>query len=75
MRNGIGKPFEKYLNLPTHKNKNSMTYCSIPWRGLELLTPIFSAIKNVYLDATLDVFSGMNIYQQEENKDKYEIQC
>ena len=69
MRNGIGKPFEKYLNLPTHKNKNSMTYCSIPWRGLELLTPIFSAIKNVYLDATLDVFSGMNIYQQEENKD------
>mgnify|MGYP000465491331 CR=1 FL=1 len=45
LRNGIGKPFEKYLNIPTNKISNSMTYCSIPWRGLELLIPIFKKIK------------------------------
>ena len=34
MRNGIGKPFEKFLDLPTNKRPNSMTYCSIPWRSV-----------------------------------------
>ena len=36
MRNGIGIPFEKNLNLPLNKKKNSMCYCSVPWRGLDL---------------------------------------
>uniref|UniRef100_A0A6C0EE02 protein O-GlcNAc transferase n=1 Tax=viral metagenome TaxID=1070528 RepID=A0A6C0EE02_9ZZZZ len=67
MRNGIGKPFESYLNMKTNKVKNSMSYCSIPWRGLELLPPIFKEIKQTYNDSTLNIYSGMNIYQQEEN--------
>jgi predicted O-linked N-acetylglucosamine transferase (SPINDLY family) len=66
LRNGIGKPFEKYLNTPIKKDKNSMTYCSIPWRGLELLIPIFKNIKQLQPNATLKIFSGMNIYKQEE---------
>ena len=67
MKNGIGKPFEKYLNMSTNKIKNSMSYCSVPWRGLELLVPIFSEIKKIHDDSSLNIYSGMNIYQQEEN--------
>lgn len=66
LRNGIGKPFEKYLKMPTNKIVNSMTYCSIPWRGLELLIPIFKKVKEDISNASLKIFSGMNIYQQEE---------
>ena len=44
MKNGIGKPFEKYLDMKIDKITNSMTYCSIPWRGLNLLLPIFKKI-------------------------------
>ena len=75
MRNGIGKPFEKYLSLPINKKPNSMTYCSIPWRGLELMVPIFKSIKSKNKDATFNIYSGMNIYKQEETQDtanKYE---
>ena len=66
LRNGIGKPFEKYLEMSTNKKSNSMTYCSIPWRGLELLIPIYKKIKENHSDASLKIFSGMNIYQQQE---------
>lgn len=72
LRNGIGKPFEKFLNMPTEKINNSMTYCSIPWRGLDLLVPIFKEIKQNFNDASLNIFSGMNIYQQAENNSLYE---
>jgi len=67
MLNGIGKPFEKYLDLSLNKNKNSMTYCSIPWRGLSLLEPIFNSIKEKKTNSSLKIFSGMNIYNQPEN--------
>jgi protein O-GlcNAc transferase len=66
LKNGIGKPFEKYLDMPTNKISNSMTYCSIPWRGLELLAPIFKKVKEHQSDASLKIFSGMNIYKQQE---------
>jgi glycosyltransferase involved in cell wall biosynthesis len=73
MRNGIGKPFEDNLNKPLNKVKNSMTYCSIPWRGLDLLNPIFKTIKNKYTNASLKIYSGMNIYkQQDTNIELYE---
>ena len=67
MRNGIGKPFEQILNLPINKKKNSMCYCSIPWRGLDLLVPIYTNIKQKYNNASLNIYSGLNIYQQEES--------
>jgi predicted O-linked N-acetylglucosamine transferase (SPINDLY family)/glycosyltransferase involved in cell wall biosynthesis len=73
LRNGIGKSFEKYLDMPTNKIKNSMTYCSIPWRGLDLLAPIFKEIKTKHNDASLKIFSGMNIYMaQEQNNKSYD---
>lgn len=72
MRNGIGKPFEKYLSMKTDKLNNSMSYCSIPWRGLELLYPIFTEIQKYYNNTSLNIFSGMNIYQQEDKTKLYE---
>jgi len=69
MRNGIGKPFEKFLDLPINKVKNSMTYCSIPWRGLNLLAPIYKLIKDKHDDASLNIYSNLNIYNQ-DNDDK-----
>ena len=67
MKNGIGKPFEKYLDMKTDKVCNSMSYCSIPWRGLELLPDIFTEIKKSFSDSTLNIYSGMNIYNQEND--------
>jgi predicted O-linked N-acetylglucosamine transferase (SPINDLY family) len=72
LRNGIAKTFEQYLDKPDKKKKNSMTYCSIPWRGLNLLQPIFNQIKKNFPDSTLKIFSGMNIYQQQDNGQNYE---
>ena len=66
MANGIGKPFEKYLESPQDKVHNSMGYCSVPWRGLKLLAPIFTSIHNKFPDSTLNIFSGLNIYNQPE---------
>ena len=71
MKNGIGKPFEKFLDLPSKKTKNSMTYCSIPWRGLDLLAPIYKEISNKY-DTSLNIFSGLNIYGQNNNVNQYD---
>ncbi len=73
LRNGIAKTFEEYLDKPTNKKKNSMTYCSIPWRGLKLLVPIFDKIKKDYSDASLKIFSGMNIYQQKDDGENYNV--
>jgi protein O-GlcNAc transferase len=67
LRNGIGKPFEQFLNMPITKNINSMSYCSIPWRGLNLLVPIYKKVKERQTNASLKIFSGMNIYKQQEN--------
>jgi len=72
LRNGIAKTFEQYLDKSNNKKKNSMTYCSIPWRGLNLLSPIFSKIKKNFPDSNLKIFSGMNIYQQQDNEQNYE---
>jgi len=72
MRNGIGKPFELYLFGNLEKVNNSMTYCSIPWRGLELLNPIFKQIKYKHSNASLKIFSGLNIYKQEEDTKLYD---
>jgi hypothetical protein len=70
MRNGIGKPFEKYLDMNCEKINNTSTYCSIPWRGLDLLREIFPIIKNEYNNYTLNIYSGLNIYQQTDT-DEY----
>ena len=73
MRNGIGKPFEKYLNIESSKIKNSLTYCSIPWRGLQLLPEIFNTIVNIEPEATLNIYSSMNIYNQEDSDNEKNI--
>ena len=73
LRNGIAKTFEPFLNKPTNKKTNSMTYCSIPWRGLKLLIPIFNQVKKDFPDSTLKIFSGMNIYQQQDDGSNYEL--
>ena len=72
MKNGIGKPFEKFLDLPLNKIKNSMTYCSIPWRGLNLLSSIYKILKNKFNDSSLYIFSNLNIYNQESDNKIYD---
>jgi len=69
LRNGIGKPFEKYLNLPINKINKSMTYCSIPWRGINILPLIYNKLKQNNKDASLKIYSGMNIYKQKTSDD------
>lgn len=59
--------------MSSKKIENSTTYCSIPWRGLELLYPIFKIIKQKYSNATLNIYSGMNIYQLEETNQQNDI--
>ena len=66
MRNGIGKPFEQYLDMPLYKKSKSMAYCSIPWRGLALMEPIFKEIKESHKDSQLNIYSGMNIYNTQD---------
>jgi len=65
MNNGIGKPFEKYLDSPTPKIKNTLSYCSIPWRGLDLMPEIFNEVKKIEPSSKLEIYSGMNIYKQD----------
>ena len=75
LKNGIGKPFEKFLNIKNEKKQKSLSYCSIPWRGLELLPDIYKSIKEYDNEASLNIYAGMNIYQQEETdtyKKKFE---
>ena len=73
MKNGIGKPFEKYLNTDSQKVKNSMAYCSIPWRGMQLLPDIYKKVNDFDESSTLNIYSGMNIYKQEDTDDVKKI--
>ena len=70
MRNGIARSFEKFLvnDYKINKKTNSMTYCSIPWRGLDLLHPIYKKIKDKHSNSSLKIFSGLNIYGQEDKE-------
>lgn len=75
MRYGISPSFEKYVNtnineLIKQKKKKSIVYSSVPWRGLNLYTDIYPLLKSQEPEASLEIYSGMNIYRQE--KDEYE---
>jgi glycosyltransferase involved in cell wall biosynthesis len=75
LKNGIGKPFEKYLDMDIEKEKNSMIYASTPFRGLVHHLEIIPAVRKVVPDCKLYVYSSMNTYQSNEDsyKDMYEL--
>jgi len=70
LRNGIGKMFEKYLDMDIKKEKNSMIYSSTPFRGLVHHLQIIPEVKKEFPDCKLYVYSSMNTYQSKEDQYK-----
>ena len=64
LKNAISPAFEN-LDV-TKKRPWSYAYTSTPFRGLVLLPEIFTMIKKVRKDATLDLFSSMKVYQSDD---------
>lgn len=73
LMNGIGDPFKEFLTKEQKKEK-VITYCSTPFRGLSLLLDIYPKVKEKYKDLKMKIFSGMNLYQQENDMETLEIQ-
>ena len=48
-----------------------LSYTSTPFRGLNVLIPVFPAVRQEFSDAELEVFSSMRVYQQAEEGDMY----
>lgn len=64
--NGIPEPFEQML-LKNQKKEKIITYCSTPFRGLHLLCEIYPEIKKKHPELKLNVYSGMSLYQGEND--------
>jgi glycosyltransferase involved in cell wall biosynthesis len=65
IRNGGADYFQ-----PSEKKSKTLIYTSTPFRGLKYLPYIFAKVLQKHPDAKLKVFSGMNLYGQEN--DDYE---
>ncbi len=66
IRNGGADYFQ-----PSEKKSKTLIYTSTPFRGLKYLPYIFSKVLQKHSDAKLKVFSGMNLYGQ--NDHEYEL--
>lgn len=53
------------------KKPFNMIYASTPYRGLKYLPKIFTEVKKLHSEATLDVFSSMKIYDKSLNDNDY----
>lgn len=62
IRNGINPYINPYIK---HEKKPILAYTSTPFRGLDKLIEIYPLIKKRFPEIKLKVFSGMNIYQQD----------
>lgn len=67
LKNAISPAFE---NLNGRKRKLSMAYTSTPFRGLSLLTGIFSVVKSEDARASLEVFSSWKVYQVDRDQEE-----
>jgi len=65
IRNGGAEYFQ-----PSSNKTKTLIYTSTPFRGLKYLPYIFAKVLQKHSDAKLKVFSGMNLYGQEN--DEYE---
>jgi len=66
-----------YSNLDLYKDKDkiNLIYCSIPYKGIEILYDIFNTLLYKYKDIinlNLNIFSSMAIYNQADLDKKYE---
>jgi glycosyltransferase involved in cell wall biosynthesis len=68
LRNAISPAFEKLFtttNIIGSRSDNiTLAYATIPHRGLDILLEIFPTIKQSYPSITLNLYSGMQVYQQ-----------
>jgi glycosyltransferase involved in cell wall biosynthesis len=76
LRNAIAPCFEGLFSsrVELARAKGSrpiLSYTSAPYRGLNVLIPVFSAARQEFPDAELEVFSSMQVYQQAEEGDVY----
>jgi glycosyltransferase involved in cell wall biosynthesis len=70
--NAISPCFENLFKsdpLSFKKTPFKLTYTSTPFRGLNLLTDLFPAIKHEFKESTLEVYSSMQVYQVPEAND------
>jgi glycosyltransferase involved in cell wall biosynthesis len=76
LRNAIGPAFEALFRsndelIRAKAGKAALAYTSTPFRGLHLLLPVFDELRKVFLEAELDVYSSMKVYQEEESGDPF----
>jgi len=67
IRNGIHLPL---FSSPQKRQNKSLIYSSTPFRGLALLPTIFEAVYKEHPDATLNVYSGIDVYKS-KNESAY----
>ncbi len=63
---------EYYQDDFTDPPGNRLVYTSTPFRGLELLLKLFPGIHTQVPDSELHVFSSMQVYQENEEKDQHD---
>lgn len=60
--NGVHLPYFEGSEL---RHRKRLVYASAPYRGLELIPPIFIELRKKHPDCSLHVFAGMNVYDTE----------
>jgi glycosyltransferase involved in cell wall biosynthesis len=78
LRNAIAPAFEGLFRsrdelAEAKRGRLLLSYTSTPFRGLDLLVPVFVAARVEFPDAELEVFSSMKVYQQDEPADEYKV--
>lgn len=64
-RNGVDRARYHPWPAPETRGKR-LLYCSTPFRGLRVLLDAFPAIRARHPDATLELYSGMTVYDQSD---------
>jgi glycosyltransferase involved in cell wall biosynthesis len=65
IRNGIAP---ELFNRSVARKPKQLIYSSTPFRGLELLPELYSRIRENHTDATLAVYSGLDVYRTESQR-------
>jgi glycosyltransferase involved in cell wall biosynthesis len=76
LRNAIAPAFENLFRsgedlIRAKAGRLLLAYTSTPFRGLDVLLPVFAELRKVFPDAELEVFSSMQMYQEDESRDPY----
>jgi glycosyltransferase involved in cell wall biosynthesis len=77
LRNAIAPAFEALFHSSEELSQAKagrlvLTYNSTPFRGLELLPAVFTQLRAEFPQAELDVYSSMQVYQEDEASDPFQ---